>query len=751
LRLNRRYGLIARLVADDGSVGIGEATVTHADVDAAWTALEHLTKQLVGSKLPRRLTPSRPLDGVSAWPPARGSAGAGTRPAKLAAELALLDLTMTATRHTPAQAWGTHATDQLHLLWMPRRNRATFVRDVADRQDAGDLGQHVVIEIGAANRDAAELTRMQAIAHELSGQDRRISVLVRADRKIATTVKSFSHIDGVTVSPSRWGTWLGARDAARRAKQANPAMMIVLTGSGRGSDITSSALETLAKSTAAVDAIGIPAPAGTWPAGLTAAAGAGLFGDLDLDALSLVADRVSEYPPAPQPEAASTANDYGDEITPLTPHGVPKQTILEVEALKSGFATRRYGRQLFLAEHDGLKEPIGFAGPQSSLTSVAASAIAQHKGMTRDLLTARGLPVAAGGWFPAHAVEKVSAASMELGFPLVLKPADGIQGYAVTTGIRSIGELETALERINQSRYGTAGVVLESMVSGSDYRVLATPDEVISVVRRDPAYVVGDGRHTITELVLLANIDRRRNPYLGRHLMRPDESTASLLDEQGFTATSVPDLGQTVQIARVANLSQGGISTEVLDSTHPSVLDLATRAVASIPGLPYAGIDIFMQDHTRSIDEQDVTIIEINHNPALMLHPYPMFGPPRNVSRELLTTFAKAQDLTISESRDPLAVRLTVFGHVQGVAYPRWMVEVAGILGVDGRVRNTQHRDQIEAVVRGPATRVAAFIRIAFGGPPKAKPVETYAEPVDFTPTPGFVVRAGKADGDDRV
>src|SRR5690606_17422568 len=113
----------------------------------------------------------------------------------------------------------------------------------------------------------------------------------------------------------------------------------------------------------------------------------------------------------------------------------------------------------------------------------------------------------------------------------VVKPAGGIQGLAVTTDVRSLEQLDRALERIRTSKFGKTGVVLERMVSGRDHRVLATRDRALSVVRRDPASVVGDGVHTVAELVLATNVVRRQNPYLGKHLVklnRSEEHTSEL-------------------------------------------------------------------------------------------------------------------------------------------------------------------------------------------------------------------------------
>ena len=48
---------------------------------------------------------------------------------------------------------------------------------------------------------------------------------------------------------------------------------------------------------------------------------------------------------------------------------------------------------------------------------------------------------------------------------------------------------------------GRKAVMVESFVSGNDYRVLVIGGHMIAVAQRIPAHVVGDGEHTVRELV----------------------------------------------------------------------------------------------------------------------------------------------------------------------------------------------------------------------------------------------------------
>lgn len=63
---------------------------------------------------------------------------------------------------------------------------------------------------------------------------------------------------------------------------------------------------------------------------------------------------------------------------------------------------------------------------------------------------------------------------------------------------------------------------------------------------------------------------------------------------------------------------------------------------------------------------------------------------------------------------------LRITGRVQGVGYRDWAVQTARALGLDGWVRNRSDRS-VEALVRGPAEAVEAFITACRQGPSLAR------------------------------
>src|SRR4029453_10586313 len=56
----------------------------------------------------------------------------------------------------------------------------------------------------------------------------------------------------------------------------------------------------------------------------------------------------------------------------------------------------------------------------------------------------------------------------------------------------------------------SSSVLVETFLEGKDYRVLVIDGKVVAVAERVPAHVIGDGTHTIGQLIEIVNRDPRR-------------------------------------------------------------------------------------------------------------------------------------------------------------------------------------------------------------------------------------------------
>ena len=197
----------------------------------------------------------------------------------------------------------------------------------------------------------------------------------------------------------------------------------------------------------------------------------------------------------------------------------------------------------------------------TSQTSALAVDIAGDKKMTNGLLAAAGLPV------PKSEVVRTEddavAAATRVGFPVVTKPLDGNHGRGVGLDLGTERAVRTGFKRaVKESRHGQ--VVMESFVSGNDYRVLVIGGRMVAIAERVPAHVTGDGKRTIRELVERANLDPRRGFGHEKVLTRIkiDDAAADLVKKQGLSIDDVPPKGERILLAATGNMSTGGISID---------------------------------------------------------------------------------------------------------------------------------------------------------------------------------------------
>jgi cyanophycin synthetase len=270
----------------------------------------------------------------------------------------------------------------------------------------------------------------------------------------------------------------------------------------------------------------------------------------------------------------------------------------------------------------------------TSQTSAIAEDIVQDKDLTRILLSQAGLPVPGGR--PATSVEDAWVAAQDIGLPVVIKPRSGNQGRAVSLNLFTREQVKAAFEAAQAEG---DSVIVEQFAEGDDYRILVIGRQFVAASRRKPAHVIGDGKHTIAELIDQVNLDPRRASDHAAALskIRIDAVALAVLEEQGMTPDSVPAKGRQILIRRNANLSTGGTAVDVTDEVHPSIKAVCVEA-ANLVGLDICGLDLVALDISEPLSDRNGCIIELNARPGLRMHLYPSEGQPRDVGKAVIET-----------------------------------------------------------------------------------------------------------------
>ncbi len=315
----------------------------------------------------------------------------------------------------------------------------------------------------------------------------------------------------------------------------------------------------------------------------------------------------------------------GSIVQAAVARGIPYRRLTDGSLVQFGWGSRQ--RRIQAAEIDA--------------TSAIAEQIAQDKELTKRLLSAVGVPVPGGR--AVDCFDDALTAFETLGAPVVVKPRDGNQGKGVSVNVETRAHFEAAWAAANEI---SSDVIVERFLPGHDFRALVVGGQLVAVARRDPAHVIGDGVHSVRELVDQVNLDPRRGEGHATPLtrIRIDEVALTQLAKHGLTPEAVPALGARVPLRHNANLSTGGTATDVTDDVHPEVAARAVEAAQTV-GLHICGVDIVCEDIGRPLEQQGGGIVEVNAAPGLRMHLAPSYGKARPVGEAVVgTLFAEGDD-----------------------------------------------------------------------------------------------------------
>ncbi|NED97153.1 ATP-grasp domain-containing protein [Phytoactinopolyspora alkaliphila] len=637
-------------------------------------------------------------------------------------------------------------------LWVDLRGSMTppaaseFIRLVADAAGDRRLPRRIIVEQPVRNRNRHLLAGLQkkADAAAASANLPGVEIQVMAGASVSSRqgldrLLGRGGVGALNVRPAAVGGLMAAADIVEAAVTAQPGIRVHLSQVDAAGEVASAALHNLAMAVSRVDYLFTGDDAAEY---ITAPTGPGLGAGMPYETM---VDRITEYetfPPRNAQEAVPgrTPNVYSEVpfLQPLGPNGT-KGHLLEREALALGLSTIRFSKGAFVAT-DNVHDPLVFKWSRSPLSSAVSLALCTHKEATRMRLRRAGVPVPRGRTFTNGDYGAARAFAERIGYPVVVKPAMGVRGIGVVANIQDERELDLAFRQLEDSKLGSQDFIVEKHVTGRDYRIVVIGDEVIAAILREPASVVGDGQHSVAELLVRKNLVRRLNPHLWGRPIKYDDAARYQLERAGLTLNSVPAAGQQVMLSNSCSLSQGGDSIDVLDELHPSIKDACVQAVKAVPGLAFCGVDFLLEDHTQPIGEQQAGICELNAHAAIGNCEYPLYGTPREVARTFIHECVDRYKLVASDTRaENLALRLTIKGKVTGVGYRGWMRKRAEGFGVTGWVRNVNART-VEAVLVGPTAATSALAAACVLGPKNALPTSVstvHIAPPDVT---GFAI-----------
>ncbi len=310
--------------------------------------------------------------------------------------------------------------------------------------------------------------------------------------------------------------------------------------------------------------------------------------------------------------------------------GPSTQSIVN-EATKRGISHFRLNEDSYVQLGQGVHQRRIQATMMDN-TSALGVEIADDKESTKKLLSSMGIPVPEGR--SVQSADEALQAAEEIGYPLVVKPLVGNHGRGITVNVTNAKELLVAYQMACKI-YETC--LVEKYLEGFDFRVLVINGKFVAAALREPAYVIGNGKDTIKQLIDTVNKDPERGIGHEKNLTRItiDYMTKRLLSLKQLTLESILADGEKVYIKSTANLSVGGTALDVTENVHP-LNQLMAQRISQIIGLNVIGIDIIADSLEKPLRSGSSGVVEVNAAPGFRMHLNPTNGTPRNISSYIL-------------------------------------------------------------------------------------------------------------------
>lgn len=309
--------------------------------------------------------------------------------------------------------------------------------------------------------------------------------------------------------------------------------------------------------------------------------------------------------------------------------------ILLKDAIKNGvkFEILDRAENFISLEKDGKVEYIKQA-TKTSLDSYVTMLIMENKVVTKKLLKDNGIVVPEGKDYSN--IDLAKNDYRKYGAGTVIKPKSTNFGLGITI-FKDEFSKEDYDRAIEMAFKEDSSILIERFVKGKEYRILVIDDEVVGILHRVPANVVGDGKRNIKELVQEKNEDPLRGEGYKTPLekIKLGESEKMFLKAQNLNFEYIPQQNEVIYLRENSNISTGGDSLDFTDEILEVYKKIAVKSAQAV-GARICGVDMMIDKIDSENIEKNYAIIELNFNPAIHIHCYPYKGKNRNIGEKIL-------------------------------------------------------------------------------------------------------------------
>lgn len=314
--------------------------------------------------------------------------------------------------------------------------------------------------------------------------------------------------------------------------------------------------------------------------------------------------------------------EYNDEID-LSKRKFTSRLIVERALVRGwkiiGFKTNPAVLLLFVP---GRSKPIKIFSASPPQMSYPASKIAKDKFITNQILAMNGIPVPKELLISHNDENAIHESERFLSdnHRIVVKPLDASHGKGISVNVTSNHDLVLALKEASTAS-AKSSILLQEQIYGVDVRVVCIGYEFVDAISRIPASVVGDGVHTIRELIEITNSSEERgHNYATKLNIIPADKAEAYLGKNEMD--SIPPAHEEIQVIGVSNVGMGGVRYNIKNDIPDFLKEISIRCAKELE-LPVCGVDFMVKRLPKNGDTlEDLCphVIEVNECPSLTMH-----------------------------------------------------------------------------------------------------------------------------------
>ena len=305
----------------------------------------------------------------------------------------------------------------------------------------------------------------------------------------------------------------------------------------------------------------------------------------------------------------------------------------------------------------------------SSRDAHMAQKIQKDKWTTNTVIQRLNLPV--HRWKIITSKKELEDIWDEFDKPVVIKPTGLTAGKGVSVGIDSLEKAKDAYDYAKEKVQGESRpswqkkIMIEEQIKGEDYRLLVINGKLEVATKRIPAFIIGNGKNTVEELIQEENKNPKRDTRNPAHILKPiviDRPLLEFLKDQSLTLQSVPQKDEKINVRKVASMSQGGITQDFTDNVSKDIKILVESIARSIHAFTL-GVDVMCLDISKPLTKDNGSILEINTMPEAYLNLFPVLGKQREYVADTYVTSLLSENsckrfVVVGQSKDDIPTLL---------------------------------------------------------------------------------------------